>query len=340
MILAKKIIEKYILTVGLCFLIFYLLEKLLTGFWLTLFLLFGINIILAISLNIINGWIGFFSIGHGGIMLAGAYVAAFLTIPTSFKAGIINLHLPAFILNIQIPLLPALLIGGVFGTITGIILVLPAIRLRGFYFCAGTLGFNIIMTTLAENFPKITNGPMGLRDIPSYTNIWWVWGVAIFLIYITLILKKSYIGRAFISIGKDQCLAEHMGINLLKYKIYAFGISAFFTAIGAILWIHLILNLFPTAFDLTFVFNVVTMIVIGGMGSISGSIIGAAIVTFFVQVIAPIEEGFIFFGFQVPQALGLTTVFLGVLLIVMLIKRPEGIMGDREISFNFLKGKK
>ena len=336
----KKIVEKYILTIGLFFLTFYLLEKLLTGFWLTLFLLFGINIILAISLNIINGWIGFFSIGHGGIMLVGAYVAAFLTIPNSFKEGVIDLHLPSFILNIQLPFLPALLIGSIFGVITGIILVLPAIRLRGFYFCAGTLGFNIIMTTIAENLPNITNGAMGLRHFPSYTNIWWVWGIAIFLTYISLALKKSYIGRAFISIGKDQCLAEHMGINLLKYKIYAFGFSAFFTAMGAILWVHLILNLFPTAFDLTLVFSVVTMIVIGGMGSISGSIIGAAIVTLFAEILAPIEEGFNFFGFQVPQALGLTTILLGVLLIVVLIKKPEGIMGEREISLNFLKGKK
>jgi branched-chain amino acid transport system permease protein len=335
----KKIIGKYILVISLFFLTFYLLEKILSGFWLTLFLLFGINVILAISLNIINGWIGFFSIGHGGIMLVGAYVAAFLTLPTSFKKGIINLHLPAFILNIQIPLLPALLIGGIFGTITGIILVLPAIRLRGFYFCAGTLGFNIIMTTLAENLPNITNGAMGLRGFPAYTNIWWVWGIATFLIYITLMLKKSYIGRAFISIGKDQCLAEHMGINLLKYKIYAFGISAFFTSIGAILWVHLILNLFPAAFSLTFVFTVVTMIVIGGMGSVSGSIIGAAIVTLFTDTLAPLEEGFSFLGFQVPQALGLTTILLGILLIVVLIKKPEGIMGEREIFHKLFKEK-
>jgi len=336
----KNIIVKYILATGLFFVTFYLLEKLLSGFWLTLFLLFGINVILAISLNVINGWIGFFSIGHGGIMLVGAYTAAFLTLSPSLKEGILDLHLPAFILNIQLPLLPALLIGGIFGVVAGVVLVLPALRLRGMYFCAGTLGFNIIATTIAENLPDVTNGAMGLRQFPSYTNIWWVWGIAIFLIYITLMLKKSYIGRAFISIGKDQCLAEHMGINLLKYKIYAFGFSAFFTAIGAILWVHLILNLFPRAFDLILVFSVVTMIVIGGMGSVSGSIIGAAIVTLFTETLAPIEEGFNFFGFQVPQALGLTTILLGVLLIVVLIKKPEGIMGEREISLNFFKGKK
>lgn len=335
----KIIIVKYILGPGLFFVTFYLLEKLLSGFWLILFLLFGINVILAISLNVINGWIGFFSIGHGGIMLVGAYTAAFLTLPPSFKEGILDLHLPAFILNVQLPLLPALLLGGISGVIAGVILVLPALRLRGMYFCAGTLGFNIIMTTIAENLPDITNGAMGLRQFPSYTNIWWVWGIAILLIYITLMLKKSYIGRAFISIGKDQNLAEHMGINLLKYKIYAFSLSAFFTAMGAILWIHLILNLFPTAFGIVLVFEVVAMIVIGGMGSVSGSIIGAAIITLFMEILAPIEEGINIFGFYLPEMLGLTTVLLGVLLIAVLIKKPKGIMGEREISLELFKKK-
>jgi len=331
---AKKItlITKYLVGIGLLLFVLFLLEKFLSGFWLMLFLLFGINIILAISLNITNSWIGFFSIGHGGIMLAGAYAAAFFTLPPSFKEGILDLHLPSFILHTQLPFLPALLIGGIVGAAAGIVLVLPALRLRGLYFCAGTLGFNIIMATIAENLPDITNGAMGLRQFPAYTNIWWVWGIAILLIYIIGRLKKSYIGRAFIAIGKDQDLAEHMGINLLKYKAYAFGLSAFFTTIGGILWVHLVLNLYPTAFGLILVFDVVAMIVIGGMGSITGAVIGAAIITLFTEILAPIEEGFILFGFHVPPILGLTTVLLGALLIIVLIKRPEGIMGEREIS--------
>jgi len=335
---AKKItlIIKYLVGIGLILSLLFSLEKFLSSFWLMLFLLFGINVILAISLNITNGWVGFFSIGHGGIMLAGAYAAAFLTLPPSFKEGILDLHLPSFILHTQLPFLPALLIGGIVGAAVGIILVFPALRLRGLYFCAGTLGFNIIMSTIAENLPNITNGAMGLRQFPAYTNIWWVWGIAILLIYITGRLKKSYIGRAFIAIGKDQDLAEHMGINLLKYKTYAFGLSSFFTAIGGILWVHLILNLYPTAFGLVLVFEIVTMIVIGGMGSITGSIIGAAIITLFTEVISPIEEGFSLFGFHMPPLLGLTTVLLGILLIIILIKRPQGIMGEKEISLELL----
>lgn len=330
-------IIKYSVGIGLIVLILFLLDKTLSGFWLMLFLLFGINTILAISLNITNAWIGFFSVGHGGIMLAGAYAAAFFSLPPSLKIGILDLHLPSFMLNAQFPFLPVLIIGGIVGAVFGVVLVLPALRLRGMYFCAGTLGFNIIMAVIAENLPNITNGAMGLRQFPAYTNIWWVWGIAILLIYITWRLKRSYIGRAFIAIGKDQDLAEHMGINLLKYKIYAFAYSSFFTAIGGILWVHLILNLFPHAFGLPLVFEVVSMIVIGGMGSVSGSIIGAIIITCFTEILSPIEEGFSLFGFYVPPILGLTTVLLGVLLIIVLIRKREGIIGEGEISFVFLK---
>ncbi len=325
--------------IGIVFLLatLYIFDFILNGFWLMLFLMFGINVILAISLTITNGWIGFFSIGHGGIMLAGAYAAAFFTVPPSLKRDILDLNLPSFMLDAQIGFFPALLIGGIIGTIFGVFLVLPALRLRGFYFCTGTLGFNIIMATIAENLPNVTNGAMGLREFPAYSNVWWVWGIAIVLIYISIRLKKSYIGRAFIAIGKDQDLAEHMGINLLKYKTIAFGISSFFAAVGGVLWVHLILNLFPKAFGLILVFEVVTMIVIGGMGSITGAIIGAAIITFFAEVLSPFEEGFYFLGFEVPSLLGLTTVLSGVLLILVLIFKREGIMGEKEISLNGLR---
>jgi branched-chain amino acid transport system permease protein len=329
---------KYGLAVLSIAIVLYTLEQSLPGFWLTLFLLFGINTILAVSLNITNGWTGMFSLGHGGIMLFGGYVAAFFTLPVEVKKGILDLHLPAFMLNTQIPLLPALLLGGLFGSLSGVVVALPALRLRGLYFLLMTLGFNIIIITIAENLPNVTNGAMGLRQFPPYTNIWWVWGIAVFLIYLAVMLKKSYIGRAFIVMGRDQDLAAHMGINLIRYRMYAFGLSAFFTAIGGILWVHLILNLFPRVFGLNLVFQVVTMIVIGGLGSITGSVIGAAIITGFVEVLAPIEEGFQLFGMVgVPRMLGLTTLLLALLLILILIARPQGIMGEGEISMEKVK---
>ncbi len=334
----SKILLKYAAClIGLALLLF-ALERYLPSFWLTLFLLFGINTILAVSLNITNGWTGLFSLGHGGIMLVGAYAAAFLTLPVAFKKDLIGLQLPSFILDTQLPFLPSLILGGIVGCVFGVVLALPALRLKGMYFLLATLGFNFITITIAENIPKITNGPMGLRQFPAHTNIWWVWGLAILMIYIAFRLKQSFIGRAFIAIGKDEEMAEHMGINLLKYKVYAFAVSTFFTAIGGVLWVHLILNLYPRVFGLHLVFNVVTMIVIGGLGSISGAVIGAAIITGFTEVLAPIEEGFSLFGLlEVPRMLGLTTLILALFLIVILVLRPQGIMGEGEFNLKWIK---
>ncbi|MCF8106147.1 MAG: branched-chain amino acid ABC transporter permease [Desulfohalobiaceae bacterium] len=322
----------FIVIPGLAF-IFYLLDQFLPNFWMTLLLLFGINTILAVSLNLTNGWANLFSLGHGGIMLVGGYAAAFLTLPVSFKRDLLDLALPSFMVNMQAPFLPALLAGGLLGAAFGTVLALPAMRLKGLYFLLATLGFNFITITIVENLPQITNGPMGLRQFPAHTNIWWVWSIAILLIYLCFRLRKSFFGRALIVMGQDQDLAEHLGINLLKYKVYAFGLSCFFTAMGGILWIHLILNLYPKVFGIHLVFNVVTMIVIGGLGSISGAIIGAAIITGFVEILSPIEEGFSFFGlFEVPRLLGLTTLMLSAALITILILRPAGIMGRKEFD--------
>ena len=324
---------RFVVTVIGLSLALWLLNRFLPNFWLTLFLLFGINTILAVSLNITNGWANLFSLGHGGVMLVGGYAAAFMTLPVSFKKDLLELALPGFLLNVQIPFLPALIIGGLVGALFGIILALPAIRLKGLYFLLATLGFNFISITIAENLPDVTNGPMGLRQFPAYTNIWWVWGTALILIYISLRLRQSYFGRALMTMGQDEDLAEHMGVNLFRYRIYAFGLSCFFTAMGGILWVHLILNLYPRAFGLHLVFNVVTMIVIGGLGSITGAVIGAAIITGFVEILAPVEEGFSLMGLEVPRMLGLTTLMLAALLIIILIARPGGLMGSREPKF-------
>jgi branched-chain amino acid transport system permease protein len=329
---------KYAVFIGILCGALFLAERLLPSFWLTLLLLFGINTILAVALNITNGWANLFSLGHGGVMLVGGYAAAFLTLPVAFKRDLIDLTLPAVVLNHQLPFLPALIIGGLAGTIFGVLLALPAMRLKGLYFLLATLGFNFIAITIAENVPDITNGAMGLRQFPAHTNIWWVWGIAMGLLIISLRLRGSFFGRALIVMGQDQDLAAHVGVPLLKYKIYAFALSSFFTAVGGILWIHLILNLYPRVFGLHLVFNVVTMIVIGGLGSITGAVIGAAIITGFTETLAPIEEGFSLLGlFEVPRMLGLTTLMLAALLIIILVFRPEGIMGSRELRVQRLK---
>jgi branched-chain amino acid transport system permease protein len=320
--------------IGLCilFVLLALAQNFLAGYYLRLVVLFGINIILTVSLNITNGYAGIFSLGHGGIMLAAGYASVLLTLPVDYKQRM--LHLPLWLENAHLPFIPAMIVGSFVAVLVSIVLILPAFRLRGHYFILASIGINIIMTTIAENIPSITHGAMGLRNIPAYTTIWWVYGIVVLLIYTIWILMHSKFGRAFVSIGKDQRLAETLGINLVRHKIYAFMVSSFFTGLGGILWTHLILTLSPTSFSLFVVFQIVMMMVIGGIGSLTGSIVGAAIITVFTELLAPLQEGIKLFGIQFPPMFGLVQVLLAVFLILVMIYRPVGLTGGKEFSFS------
>lgn len=312
--------------------ILFILENTLSGYYHRLVLLFGINVILTLSLNITNGYAGIFSLGHGGLMLAGGYATALVTLPVEFKASALNL--PHWLETMQLPFLPALLVAGITATIVGFVILLPAFRLKGHYFILASMGINIIMINIAENVRAVTNGATGLRGAPAYTNIWWIFGIIILLIYLMWTLMTSRYGRAVRAIGKDEGLAQAVGVNLPRYKAYAFVVSSFFTGIGGALWTHLILTISPSSFDLLVVFQIIMMLVVGGVSSITGSILGAAIITAILEILQPIQEGINIFGWQLPQMFGLTQVLLAVFLILVMIKKPEGIMGEKEINLS------
>ncbi|WP_208107136.1 branched-chain amino acid ABC transporter permease [Halanaerobium congolense] len=302
----------------------------MSGYYYRILLLFGINVILTLSLNITNGYANIFSLGHGGLMLAGGYTTALLTLPVEFKAN--TLSLPLWLEQAQAPFIFSIILAGIVAMIVGLTILLPAFRLKGHYFILASLGINIIMINIAENVRPITNGATGLRGAPPYTNIWWIFGIAIFLIYLIWTLLTARFGRAIKAIGKDQGLAEAMGVNSAKYKAYAFMISSFFTGVGGALWTHLILTISPSSFDLLVVFQIIMMLVIGGVSSISGSILGAAIITAILEILQPLQEGINLFGFEIPRMFGLTQVLLAVFLIIVMIYKPDGIMGEKEIK--------
>jgi branched-chain amino acid transport system permease protein len=319
---------------GLLVLLLFGVDRLFPPYYHHLFVLFGINIILTVSLNITNGFTGLFSLGHGGLMLAAGYASAYLTMPVWWKAA--HLSLPSWLTNAHWPFFLALIVGGLVATLFGFVLTAPSFRLKGHYFMLMTLGFNIIMVSVGENLIAFTNGAKGMCPIPTYTNLWWVFGIVAFLVYFVLRLKRSKLGRAMIAVGKDQTLAETMGISASRAKMAAFAISSFFTGVGGVLLVHVIGNLFPTHFGLDIVFDVVMMLIIGGMGSVTGSILGAAIVTGFVELLSPIQEGFTLFGFAFPRMFGLVQLLFAVALILILVFRPYGIMGERELSLRSL----
>jgi len=325
------------LSVGLAIFIgiLLLMHVQLRGFYLGVMILFGINAIVCLGVSITNSYTNIFSLGFGGIMLIAAYTTSLLTLPVRYKAAF--LHLPLWLENAQWPFVPALIAAGVVAVLSSVVLVLPAFRLRGHYFILASIGINIVMTNIGINLRAWTHGPLGIRNVPFYTNVWWVYGILLLTILFIRRLKRSKFGRAFVAIGKDQTLASVLGVNVLRYKVYSFIIGSFIVGVGGALWVHHIGAMHPHVFELVFVFQVIAMLAIGGSGTISGAILGAAIITFFTQLARPVQEGFTLFGLEVPPLIGLIQVLIAMIIIIVMIYRPQGLLGRYEITWKMFR---
>lgn len=267
-----------------------------------------INIILAVSLNLVTGFTGQFSLGHAGFMSIGAYVCAIITMKMGSSTG--------FIIG--------LFAGAVAAAIVGIIIGIPTLRLKGDYLAIATLGMAEIIRVVFLNM-EITNGAAGLNGIPRYTN--WTW-LFIFTAA-TIILINNFInsspGRACISIREDEIAAESMGINTTRYKVAAFAIGAFFAGIAGGLYSSYFYFLKPTLFGFQKSIDILVIVVFGGLGSITGSVVAAvvlAVVTTFLQAYSELRM-----------------IIYALLLVVIMIFRPQGLMGSKEITdlFKFRK---
>lgn len=297
----------------------------------------AIYTVLALSMNLINGFTGQFSLGHAGFMAVGAYTTAILTMPQSVKEQ--NFFMTPIIApldKIALPFLPALLIGGIAAAIVGYLIGAPALRLKGDYLAIATLGFAEIIRIVFTNTQSLTNGALGLKAIPDYTNIWWSFGAAAFTILFMILLIKSSYGRAFKAIREDEIAAEAMGVSLFNHKVLAFTIGAFFAGIGGGLLASLLGTIDPLMFRFTLTFNILLIIVLGGMGSITGTVISAFIVTIAGEALRFLDEsinlGFISFN-GIP---GLRMVVFSILLMLVVIFYRQGLMGTREFSWNGL----
>lgn len=330
-----KAIRWVLVIVGL-FLFLGLAQRYLSHYYVYLINLIGINILLVISLNITNGYTGLFSLGHAGLMSVGAYVTGLLTQSVEYKTQYLPL-LPSIIRDHSLPFLPAMLIGALLATAMGFVFAFPALRLRGHYLALATLGFGEIVRVVNLNLVDYTGGPLNLRDLPPYTNGYWVFGLLLVTVFVVQRLIRSRVGRAWIAIREDQVLAETIGINLTHYKVLSFLVGAFFAGIGGALWGHLITALNPDSFGLLMTFNLLTMMILGGAGKISGAVVGAIVMTLLPEILRPLELGESFFGLTLPRLYGLPQVIISTILILVIILRPQGIMGGaRVIRIPFL----
>jgi len=261
-----------------------------------------INIILSVSLNLITGFTGQFSLGHAGFMSIGAYVCAIIAIKMPTVTG--------FILG--------LLAGAVAAALVGLLVGMPTLRLRGDYLAIATLGISEIIRIVFLNL-KITNGAAGLNGIPQFVNWFWLFlFTAGTVVLITNFLKSSH-GRACISIREDEIAAEAMGINTTKYKVMSFMIGAFCAGIAGALYASYFYFLKPDLFGFLKSVDILVIVVLGGLGSISGSIVAAILLA----LISTFLQAF-------PE---LRMVIYSLLLIIIMIFRPQGLMGSKELSF-------
>ena len=297
----------------------------------------GIFIILAVSYNLINGVTGQFSLEPNGFVAIGAYVTALLLLSSDSKIDQFMLDDPSpLILWMHASFVPALLISGIVASLVALTLAFPVFRVRGDYLAIVTLGFGFIIRIFAINQSEYTNGSMGLNDIPQYANLMWIGVFALISVIVILNIVYSKFGRAMKAIRDDEDAANAMGINTFKIKTYAFMTSAFFEGVGGGLMASLLTTISPEQFSFMLTFQLLIIIVLGGLGSTTGAIIGTIVVIIGMEWLRFLDEPNFFTDTAHP---GLRMVVFSVILILIMIFARKGILGDKEIWDVFRKKK-
>lgn len=258
-----------------------------------------INVILAVSLSLINGFTGQLSLGHAGFMAVGAYIAAIMTnmLDLPFITGIVAACLGA----------------GLAGFIIGV----PTLRLKGDYLAIATLAFGEIIRVTLQNIDYV-NGPAGIMGISKLSTWSWLFGGAIITIVVIVNLVNSSYGRAIISIREDEIASELMGINTTKYKVLAFVVGAGFAGLAGALYAHYFYIIKPETFNFLKSFDILVMVVLGGLGSTTGAIIAALFITALTAALQSFPA--------------IRMVLYALILIIVMIYRPQGLMGNKELS--------
>jgi branched-chain amino acid transport system permease protein len=284
----------------------------------------GINIILAVSLNLINGFTGQFSIGHAGFMAIGAYASAFLTVTCGERIRAALGFLPPFAQDGAL-LLSGLALGALLAAIAGFFVGVPSLRLRGDYLAIVTLGFGEIIRVWILNIDAI-GGARGYSGIPKLANFFWIYLFAVISVTVVSRTVRSSFGRSLIAIREDEIAAEAMGVDTTRSKVISFVLSSAMAGVGGGLFGHYLMYVHTNSFTFIKSIEIIIMIVIGGLGSITGSVVGA------VLYIA-LTEGLR--GFAQYRM-----ILFSLLLIVIMIVRPQGLMGHREFASFFRRARR
>jgi branched-chain amino acid transport system permease protein len=291
-------------------------------YWLYISYDIAISIIMAVSLNLINGYTGQFSLGHAGFMAVGGYTAAVIT----NQFGPLNIFAASGVF------LAALLAGGLAAAVTGLLVGIPTLRLRGDYLAIVTLGFGEIIRVIFQNMNAV-GGARGLSVVHGWTNFFWAFSFVAVTVYVVASLVNSTYGRGFIAVRDDEIAAEAMGINTTKYKVAAFVTGAFFAGIAGGLYAHSKQFLTPNGFGFMQSITFVVMVILGGMGNTVGVILAAVLLTLLpegLRYLAGIEHlPGVAREFPLGWIGNTRMIIYSLLLIVLMLTRPQGLFAFR-----------
>ncbi len=312
-------------------------------------LVIGINVILAVSLTIVNGFTGQFSMGHAAFMAIGGYVAAGVVYyggmrlfgEPGFQGGALSLtqgaHSRGLVGRGDVLFVAATICGGLFAAGAGYVVGLPSLRLRGDYLAIVTLGFGEIVRVLLQgtreqlqpwkidavreaplwDLPLRLGGPQGFNLLPTYTTLFWVWMWVTITVLAAYRLKTSSSGRAFLSIREDEIASQAMGVDVTRYKVRAFVLASFFAGVAGAMYAMDIGAMNPLDGGFQRSFDIIIMVVLGGMGSISGAVLAAIILSILPEALRGLAQ--------------YRLIIYALLLILMMILRPQGLFGVREV---------
>lgn len=276
----------------------FVIDVLTNPYYIQVLTMMGVFLIAALGLNLITGVTGQFSFGHAAFLSIGAYSSALLTI------------------YLQTPFILNMLAGGLLAALCGVLLGFPGMRLTGDYLGIATLGFGEIVRVVFINM-KITGGASGLAGIPRETNIIIVYIVVVLTVWSMYRIQNSRFGRALAAIREDEIAAESMGINAFQYKIKAFAVGTFFAGISGALFAHMMQYLNPSDFGFARSFEILTFVVLGGLGSIPGTILGTAVLSLAPEFLRFVKE--------------YRMMIYGALMVTMMIFRPNGLLGGVDL---------
>ncbi len=292
------------------------------SYFLIVIITIGINIILATSLNLVNGYTGQFSLGHAGFMAVGAYSSAAVT--TFGGTHWFEIFGGVTALSTTSLFIVALVMGGLAAAVAGLVVGIPTLRLRGDYLAIATLGFGEIIRVILQNTEKM-GGSRGFSVGGTYTTFFWTYALAAVTVYVVANLVHSAYGRGFLTVRDDEIAAEAIGVNTVKYKVVAFVLAAFFAGLAGGLYAHFVGYLTPEGFNFMRSIEIIVMVIVGGMGNTAGVIFAAVLLTLLPEWLRGVQQ--------------YRMVIYSLLLIVLMLTRPQGLFGGLTWPTRWLRKK-